>query len=61
MDPKACLERLADAIDGADWSEAVAALNDYYRWRVSGGFEPAGGDVLADREANRLADQIEGV
>lgn len=65
MDPTATLLALRAAITELDLSAAVHALNDYYRWRLQGGFEPrvalgpqdpgAPGDWMADREANRLA------
>lgn len=58
MDPLACLKRLQHAIDSAQYAEAVAALNDYYQWRVRGGFEPPSGDTLANTLANRLADSL---
>lgn len=69
MDPAACLYRLIGAIKIGDFPEAVAALNDYYRWRLAGGFEPrmmeggagvgaCGGDKLADLQAQALADAI---
>lgn len=65
MDPQACLDRLAAAVMTSDFPEAVAALNDYYRWRLKGGFEPGfcgtrglPGDEYADTLANALADKI---
>jgi hypothetical protein len=62
MDPEACLLRLTIAIDTGNFAEAVAALNDYYQWRVKGGFEPkvreVRGDVFADNMANKLADKL---
>ncbi len=59
MDPNATLKRLAAAIDSRDFADAVSALNDYYQWRVKGGFEPGTGDARADLLANRLADALE--
>lgn len=59
MDPVATLQRLRRAVQGRDYAEAVAALNDYYQWRVKGGFEPPSGDVRADGLANQLADLLE--
>ena len=60
MDPMACLLRLDQAISDLDWPEAVSALNDYYRWRLGGGFEPipgratirgqSRGDQVGDRD-----------
>lgn len=55
MDPKACLERLANAIRQSDWSTAVEALNNYYRWRMHGGFEPMVGTRPGDYHADELA------
>jgi hypothetical protein len=40
MDPKACLDRLREAINAKDWDEARAALRDYQWWRIGGGFAP---------------------
>lgn len=60
MDPQACLTRLCDSILNRDWSDAVAALNEYYQWRVKGGFQPAGGDAAADSYASILADKLGG-
>lgn len=59
MDPAATLERLRKAVMNGDHAEAVAALNDYYRWRVKGGAEPPQGDMRADGLANQLADLLE--
>lgn len=59
MDPLATLKRLKAAIDERNYAEAVAALNDYYQWRVKGGYEPLMGDMEADRMANILADMLE--
>jgi len=59
MDPEATLQLLASAIEARDIAGAVEALNNYYRWRVRGGFEPTNGDDRADTLANRLADVCE--
>lgn len=67
MDPLACLRRIAAAIQSKDYCEAVAALNDYYRWRLRGGYEPSvdvdgskqAGDAYADSMANTFADALE--
>lgn len=61
MDPKATLQRLLAAMQKRDYADAVAALNDYYQWRVKGGFEPPRGDECADNCANLLADALEEV
>ena len=58
MDPKACLNQIGIDIDLYNYSEAVAGLNNYYRWRLKGGFEPLNGDNVADMLANRLADLL---
>jgi hypothetical protein len=58
MDPSACLNRLAHAIATDNHSESVAALNDYYRWRIKGGFQPPFGDSRADTLAIRLSDAL---
>ena len=54
MDPAACLQRAADALEQGDLKEARAALADYRAWREGQGFEPAGGDELE----RRLRDQL---
>lgn len=48
MDPEACLQRAARAIEDDDLPEAHAALEDYRQWRAGGGFEPEGGDERAN-------------
>ena len=65
MDPNAALRRLRDAIDAQDWTDAVGALNDYYQWRLKGGFHGLSidrleetGDQCADRLANELQDRL---
>lgn len=66
MDPVATLRALRDAINAGEWTNAVEALNNYYRWRLRGGFEPSvpwlsgiRGDVYADTLANNLQDRLE--
>lgn len=59
MDPKATLQALRDAIDDGDYASAVQTLINYYQWRLRGGFEPDGGDSLADLLGNRLCDAME--
>lgn len=59
MDPQATLKRLADAIAAQHWSDAVLAVNDYWLWRIKGGFQPSGGDARAELLASRLADALE--
>ncbi len=58
MDPTTTLSRLSDCIATQDFSGAVDALQDYYSWRLSGGFEPAGGDARAAILAARLAEAL---
>lgn len=47
MDPKACLEAAASALQDGDNETCVDRLNDYREWREHGGFEPHGGDLDA--------------
>ncbi len=54
MDPKACLDRVEEALDAGDMDEAREALVDYDEWRHRGGFEPEGGDARADALRARL-------
>lgn len=58
MDPLACLERLQRSIADKDYSDAVAALNEYYQWRLKGGFQPLNGDAVANTLAYCLADAL---
>jgi len=63
MDPLATLLRLQISTDANDWVAAIGALNDYYQWRLKGGFEPRWatfrGDTYADTWANKLMDRME--
>lgn len=59
MNPAETLKRLRNAVFNGNHAEAVAALNDYYQWRVKGGAEPLMGDATARRWANALADNLE--
>jgi hypothetical protein len=60
MDPKAVLARLERAIREADAGTGIAALNDYYQWRLKGGAAMIPqGDTLFDTRANQLIDAIE--
>ena len=59
MDPKACLNRLADAFEDGDEDEARAALRDYTDWRRKGGFEPTMADGMrGDEFALRYAEMM---
>lgn len=59
MDPKACLDRAQHALDDKDLDDCSDALRDYRRWRKAGGFEPRGGDAIADDIAEALASELE--
>jgi hypothetical protein len=63
MDPVVCLTRADQAISDGELHEAAQALDDYDKWRASGGFEPievAGttmrGDTFAEYCERRLDD-----
>jgi hypothetical protein len=58
MDAAATITALRNAIDERNWPEAVAALNNYYVWRLKGGAAPAGGDAYVDTYAAQLADAL---
>lgn len=69
MDPKETLLQCLRAIDAKEWSEAIDRLNDYYQWRVRGGFAPTDlptdvradlyhGDTFADHCAARLSQAL---
>lgn len=63
MDPKECL-RLADqATSDGNYHDAREHLENYFRWREGGGFEPTdvassgkAGDAFADYCERRLSD-----
>jgi len=70
MDPVAAvLERARSALTWeADYEDCAAALAEYFRWRISGGFEPqvagSAGDAVAlglldvlGRTANQLGER----
>lgn len=54
LDPKASLDRAANALDQGDYDTAREALDDYGAWRKRGGFEPPGGDDRARELRRRL-------
>jgi len=54
MDPEACLNRAATALEDSDLDECREALSDYRSWRSRGGFEPEGGDAKAKLLTQRL-------
>ena len=67
MGPVEALRSLRHAIDDQEWTNAVGALNNYYQWRLKGGYEPtvrwmsginAYGDSYADTLANELQDKM---
>lgn len=65
MDPETCLNRIAADIATEEFASAVEGLNNYYRYRLAGGFEPEfdtplrlSGDVYADQLATQLVDQL---
>lgn len=49
MDPKATLERVAQAIEDGYFDDADEAIEDYVLWRRKGGFQPPGGDEKLKR------------
>lgn len=61
MDPQATINNLRAAIACGDYSEAVAALANYYEWRLAGGFEPLNGDRHVSVLASNLSDALEEV
>jgi len=58
MDPETCLAELQALIDKREWASAIEHLNNYYRWRLRGGFEPRDGDNRADTLANLMCDRL---
>jgi len=59
MDPEACIQRIENAIRNAEIGEAIAAVGDYYQWRLKGGFEPHYGDARVAGLVTTLADIAE--
>lgn len=49
MDPEATLKRVVELLRDGDPKGAAEALDDYFRWREKGGFQPKRGDVRAAR------------
>jgi hypothetical protein len=47
MDPDACLDAVQDALKARDFADASDALQDYWSWRWTGGFQPHRGDERA--------------
>lgn len=58
MDPEACLNRAANALEDSDLDECWKALSDYRSWRSRGGFEPDGGDAKAKLLAQQLRSML---
>lgn len=59
MDPKACLEKALKHVQDEEYSEATYALVDYFQWRLSGGFQPGGGDKMALAMQRKIAEVLE--
>lgn len=59
MDPNEILIRLEWSIMTAAYGDAVEELHAYYHWRIKGGYEPDGGDTLAEHLAMELADALD--
>jgi hypothetical protein len=51
MDPQACLDAAERALEDCRLDDCLLRLADYRIWRQSGGFEPKGGDALAEKIA----------
>jgi hypothetical protein len=41
MDPKACIQRIIEAVKSEDWDEANEGLTDLFDWLNLGGFAPS--------------------
>jgi hypothetical protein len=54
MDPKEALEMVQGALDDGEYDVASEYLGYYWEWRGKGGFEPEGGDRMANALARRL-------
>ena len=53
MDPSQALREAEDCLRAGQPAEAAEALARYRAWRRRGGFEPPGGDGLADELRRR--------
>ncbi len=64
MDPKATLIAADQAVSDDEYEEALCHLNNYEKWRLKGGFEPAAcaayprGDVSLLEIARRCFDAM---
>jgi hypothetical protein len=58
MDPQQTLQALENAVNCGRYNEAVECLDDYYQWRLKGGFAPKMRDVSGDQFASTCADQL---
>lgn len=47
MDPEATLREAERLMDARHYHDALDYVNDYLRWRKSGGLEPDDGDLRA--------------
>lgn len=59
--PEEVLQRAERTLTHCEWSETVEALNDYWTWRIKGGFEPHNGDHRAECVAESLADCLSNI
>ena len=59
MDPKAALEQAQSDLDDGLLNDCFDRLNDYYQWRCKGGFQPEGGDMIANDIAIALSEKME--
>lgn len=59
MDPVACLRLALEHFEDECYDEAMYSLEDYFAWRLKGGFEPTGGDERALYLQAAIAHKIE--
>lgn len=49
MDPMACLREAQQSLNPGERENCADRLEDYFRWRMAGGFQPIDGDETACR------------
>lgn len=54
VDPEATLQRAENSLEQLQWHVTIQALNEYWNWRKSGGYEPCNGDHRVECVAETL-------
>ncbi len=61
VDPEATLLRAETSLTQLEFSVTVQALNEYFRWRRKGGYEPCDGDHRSECVADALEDCLSSI